>query len=64
MAWEQLLAIQREAADSIRAELAAPPQACPFDGEPLREGPDGVLFCPFGGQGQDGDHYQWPRDGR
>jgi uncharacterized Zn finger protein (UPF0148 family) len=62
VAWEQLLLIQQEAAEEIRAELSAPPQACPRCGEPLREGPDGVLFCPFGGE--DGDHYQWPRDGR
>lgn len=58
MAWEQLIAIQREAAAEIQAELSAPPQACPNDGEPLREGPGGVLFCPFAGD------YQWPRDGR
>jgi hypothetical protein len=57
VAWEQLLAIQQEAADLAQAELSAPPQACPNDGEPLREGPDGVLFCPY-------DGYQWPRDGR
>jgi hypothetical protein len=57
VAWEQLLLIQQEAAEEIRAELAAPPSACPNDGEPLREGPDGVLFCPF-------DGYQYPRDGR
>jgi hypothetical protein len=57
VAWEQLLAIQHEAADMVAAELAAPPSACPNDGEPLREGPDGVLFCPY-------DGYQYPRDGR
>jgi hypothetical protein len=57
VAWEQLLAIQQEAADAVQAELAAPPSACPNDGEPLREGPDGTLFCPF-------DGYQYPRDGR
>lgn len=54
MAWEQLLAIQREAAEEIRAELAAPPQACPNDGEPLREGPGGVLFCTYDGWQWDG----------
>ena len=28
--------------------------ACPNDGEPLREGPNGVLFCPFDGWQADG----------
>jgi hypothetical protein len=58
MSWEQLLAIRQEAAEVAAAELAAPPQACPLCGEPLREGPGAVLFCPFG------DGYEWPRDGR
>jgi hypothetical protein len=57
MAWEQLLDIQREAVELAAAELAADPQACPNDGEPLRPGPAGELFCPF-------DGYQYPRDGR
>jgi hypothetical protein len=57
MSWEQLIAIRQEAVDLARAELAAPPQACPNDGEPLRAGPDGELFCPY-------DGYQYPRDGR
>jgi len=55
--WEQLLTIRREQVETARAELAAPPQACPNDGEPLRAGPNGELFCPF-------DGYQYPRDGR
>lgn len=54
MSWEELLAIGREAADEQRAELSAPPQACPNDGEPLRSGPDGTLFCPFDGWVWDG----------
>jgi len=58
MFWEQLLNIRREQVETARAELAAPPQACPNDGEPLRAGPGGVLFCPFGCD------YEWPRDGR
>lgn len=57
MAWEQLLSILREAADSVRAEKSQPPQACPNDGEPLTAGPDGTLHCKF-------DGYQYPRDGR
>jgi hypothetical protein len=51
--WQQLLNIYREAGEIIAAEQAAPPQACPNDGEPLRLGPDGELFCPFDG---------WPRE--
>lgn len=53
MAWEQLLSIAREAADELRAERSAPPQACPNDGEPLLPGPQGGLFCKF-------DGYRWP----
>lgn len=49
MAWEQLRDIAVEAADEAAAERARPPQACPHDGEPLRTGPDGALFCPFDG---------------
>ena len=49
MAWEQLLSIAAEAADEARAEAAAPPQACPNDGEPLDPAPDGGLFCRFDG---------------
>lgn len=49
MSWEQLLSIQQEAAAEQEAEQAQPPQACPNDGEPLTEGPGGVLFCTFDG---------------
>lgn len=55
MAWEELADIYRQAADERRAELAAPPQACPNDGEPLEQTEAGILFCPF-------DGWQWPRD--
>ncbi|MBH1939081.1 hypothetical protein I5Q34_33300 [Streptomyces sp. AV19] len=55
MAWEQLLSIYRDAADELRAERTRAPEACPQDGEPLREGPDGGgLFCPFDGWRPDG----------
>lgn len=64
MSWAQLIAIRDEQVQTVLAEIAAPPVACPYDGEPLREGPDGVLFCPFGSDTPDGDHYQWPRDGK
>ncbi|PXY27431.1 hypothetical protein [Prauserella muralis] len=54
MSWEQLLDIYTEAADGARAERETPPQACPNDGEPLRTGPDGELYCPFDGWRPDG----------
>lgn len=47
--WEQLLSIRQEAAEWRRAELATPPAACPNDGEPLKSGPGGVLYCPYDG---------------
>lgn len=49
MSWEQLLSIYGEADDYITEERTRPPQACPNDGEPLHEGPDGKLFCTFDG---------------
>jgi hypothetical protein len=49
MSWEQLLAIKQEAEQEAELRASQPPQACPNDGEPLREGPDGVLFCRFDG---------------
>lgn len=55
IAWEELADIYRQAADERRAELGAPPQACPNDGEPLEQTEAGILFCPF-------DGWQWPRD--
>lgn len=49
MGWQQLLTIAAEAREARRAEQAAPPQACPRCGEPLRAGPGPVLFCRFDG---------------
>ena len=49
MSWEQLVNMRREAAAEREAERTARPVACPNDGEPLREGPDGRLYCPFDG---------------
>ena len=57
MAWEQLLSIQAEAAGYAREELTEPPLACPFDGEPLDQSPDGGVFCTLG-------NYEWPRMSR
>lgn len=47
--WYQLLAIYQDAAQEYALEKARVPVACPNDGEPLTEGPDGRLFCKFDG---------------
>lgn len=57
MAWEQLVSIAAEAVTYVQKEKSEPPQACPFDGEPLDPAPDGGLFCPLG-------NYSWPRQAR
>lgn len=54
MAWEQMLSIVAEALLYVEKEKTEPPLACPFDGEPLDEAPNGGLFCPLG-------NYEWPR---
>lgn len=46
MSWDQLVAIQREAAAMDQTEFA---ESCPNDGEPYRVGPDGARRCPFDG---------------
>ncbi|MGH7774471.1 MAG: hypothetical protein ACREQA_19785 [Candidatus Binatia bacterium] len=56
MAYGDLLSILGEAARNRRDALSKPPVACPNDGEPLRKGPGGVLYCSF-------DGWQYPRDG-
>lgn len=55
MSWDELLSIYREAADEKRATDSTPPADCPNDGEPLQQGPNGVLHCRY-------DGFQWPRD--
>lgn len=57
MSWEQLQSIVAEAVGYAHQELADPPTACPFDGEPLDAGPNGSLFCPLG-------NYSWPQQRR
>lgn len=57
MAWEQLLSVYAEAEAYMRDEQKTPPTACPYDGEPLSTGRDGVLHCRF-------DGYEYPRDRR
>lgn len=52
MSYEGLLNILRQNADEYQQakdDERTFPQACPNDGEPLREGPDGGLYCPFDG---------------
>jgi hypothetical protein len=55
VSWEQLISIRDAAIEEGRADREEPPAACPNDGEPLRAGPNGVLFCIS-------DGWQWPRD--
>ena len=55
MSWEQWLTIRDAAVDEGKRWRDSPPAACPNDGQPLREGPDGVLFCIS-------DGWQFPRD--
>jgi len=49
MAWQTLLSILAEARADADAAKTSPPTACPNDGEPLRSGPRGELYCPFDG---------------
>jgi len=49
MAWEDLLAITKEARALRDEDANRAPTACPIDGEPLRQGPGGQLYCPFDG---------------
>lgn len=47
--WYDLLSIEQEMRQMLEEERSRVPVACPNDGEPLRTGPDGELFCPFDG---------------
>lgn len=54
MSWEQFLAIKEEAVSYVVQERTEPPLACPFDGQPLLETPNGQgLYCSLG-------NYVWP----
>lgn len=55
MSWEQLADILKTARLEHEYYISQPPRACPNDGEPLREGPDGQLFCPSDGWRPDHD---------
>ncbi len=52
--WYTLVSIGREMREIARQERSTPPSACPNDGEPLRTGPGGRLFCRF-------DGWEWDR---
>lgn len=49
MGWYQLLDILHEAADRSLQGWDREAEVCPNDGEPLKNGPNGELFCPFDG---------------
>jgi hypothetical protein len=49
MAWQQLIGIIEEARALEREEATKIPVECPNDFTPLKEGPNGVLFCPYDG---------------
>jgi hypothetical protein len=48
MAWEQLLGMIQEARDIDADDASKVPVECPNDYTLLKEGPGGVLFCPWG----------------
>lgn len=56
MAWETLLGIMAENRQLREEWRGTPPVACPNDGTPLQDGPEGELNCPMG-------DYRYPRDG-
>lgn len=47
--WHSLLGYVREAKAIAAEGSGRTPTACPNDGEPLRQGPGGVLYCPYDG---------------
>jgi hypothetical protein len=55
VSWEQLLSILKTDAAEREFWRNTPPVACPNDGTPLQEGPDGSLFCKH-------DGWAYPRD--
>lgn len=49
MGWNSWLQILKQQREEARIEASRIPVACPNDGTPLREGPQGQLFCPWDG---------------
>lgn len=43
--WYEMLSIVREAIGYVQVEPEMRLLACPNDGEPYSQGPDGMLFC-------------------
>jgi hypothetical protein len=58
MAWEQLLGFIQEAREIEHKDATEAPVECPHCYTALREGPGGVLYCPWL------PHYEYPRDGK
>lgn len=57
MGYDGLLSLLHSCTEEFvqaRDEERDNPSACPNDGEPLREGPDGFPYCPFDGWRPDG----------
>jgi hypothetical protein len=55
VSWEQLRAIAAQNRQQREFWEGQPPRACPDDGTPLQQGPDGSLFCTH-------DGWTYPRD--
>lgn len=55
MAWETLRNLIEEQAEIEAVERSGVPTSCASCYTPLREGPDGGLFCPW-------DGVRWPVD--
>jgi len=55
MSWEQLRSIVAQDRQEREFWAGQPPRACPFDGTPLEEGPDGTLACRMG-------DFRYPQD--
>lgn len=47
--WWSLIDIFDEASDLVLQGWEQERLVCPNDGEPLRSGPEGELYCPFDG---------------
>lgn len=54
--WYQLLSIVREGMGYVQIEPQIRLMACPNDGEPYSQGPDGALFCRYDGFRPDGTY--------
>lgn len=52
--WYGLVSIVREGLGYVQVEPQMRLLACPNDGEPYSQGPDGMLFCRYDGYRPDG----------